>query len=125
MSHKINELNGPGHTASTSVGGSRSAGATAASSGSAPAGAEPVASAAEVHITDTANRLAALEPALREAPAVDSARVAAIRSAIDQGGYTIRPEHIATQLVQVEQALGQLHGRPIAETQAAGSLAKP
>ena len=116
MSHKINELQGSGPAASTSTGGSRTAGATAVSSNPGAAPAEAAASTAEVHITDTASRLANLEPALREAPAVDAARVAAIRSALEQGHYAIRPEHIAAGLTQMEQALGQLHGRPLAGT---------
>src|SRR6185437_2851922 len=98
------------------LGGSRTAGATATGSNSGAAPAEAVAGTAEVHITDTASRLANLEPALREAPAVDAARVAAIRSALEQGHYALQPDHIATGLVQMEQALGQLHGRPLAGT---------
>ena len=116
MSHKINDLQGSGPTASTSLGGSRTAGATAVGSNTGPAPAEAAPSTAEVHITDTASRLANLEPALRGAPAVDAARVAAIRAALEQGHYAIRPDHIAAGLVQMEQALGQLHGRPLAGT---------
>lgn len=124
MSHKINELNGGGPAASTSLGGSRTAGATAVSSPSAAAAPEAAGKAADVHITDTATWLATLESGLREAPPVDGARVAAIRAALEKGQYTVQPEHVATQLIQVEQSLGQLHGRPVAETQTAGSLDK-
>lgn len=116
MSHKINDLHGSGPAAGTSLGGSRTAGATAVGSNSGTVPAEAVASTAEVHITDTASRLANLEPALREAPAVDAARVAAIRAALEQGQYAMKPDHIATGLVQMEQALGQLRARPIAVT---------
>ena len=66
-----------------------------------------------VHITDTASQLAALEQALREFPAVDGSRVAALRTAIEQGTYTVSPETIADHLMQLEQAfdvLGQ-HGK--------------
>jgi negative regulator of flagellin synthesis FlgM len=68
----------------------------------------------DVHITDTAARLALLEPALRGAPAVDPGRVAAIRSAIEAGTYKVEPEHVAAGLLQVEQALSGLHGGPVA-----------
>lgn len=116
MSHKINDLHGSGPAAGTSLGGSRTAGATAVGSNSGTVPAEAVASTAEVHITDTASRLANLEPALREAPAVDAARVAAIRAALEQGQYAMKPDQIATGLVHMEQALGQLRARPIAVT---------
>jgi negative regulator of flagellin synthesis FlgM len=68
----------------------------------------PQAGSGEVHITDTATRLAAVEQTLRDSPAVDSARVALLRSAIEQGNYTVRPEHAATQLMQMEHALAGL-----------------
>jgi flagellar biosynthesis anti-sigma factor FlgM len=73
---------------------------------------EVAGTAGDVHITDTATWLATLEPALREAPAVDGSRVAAIRASIDQGHYAIQPEHIASQLMQIEHALGQLRTGP-------------
>ncbi len=108
MPHKINDLSGAGPAAGTSVGTSRAKGTAAASSG-APAAVTPEAPASpDVHITDTASFLASLEPTLREAPAVDAARVAAVRSALEQGHYAVDPGHVATQLTQMEQALGQL-----------------
>lgn len=61
-----------------------------------------------VHITGAARQLADLERAVKDLPVVDEARVAAIRSALEQGSYRIQPEHIADQLVQVEQALASL-----------------
>ena len=62
----------------------------------------------DVHITDTASQLAALEQSLREAPAVDQARVAQLQSAIEQGRYTVNAEQVATQLMQMERALAGL-----------------
>jgi negative regulator of flagellin synthesis FlgM len=62
----------------------------------------------EVHITDTATHLAALEQTLRDSPAVDSARVALLRNAIEQGQYSVDSNHVATQLLQVEHALSGL-----------------
>jgi len=61
-----------------------------------------------VQITDTASQLAALEQTLRGMPAVDQARVDAVRSAIEQGTYQIAPQHIADQLAQMEQSLASL-----------------
>jgi negative regulator of flagellin synthesis FlgM len=60
----------------------------------------------EVHITDTATQLAALEQSVRDLPAVDEARVASIRSAISQGTYQVSSEQVAERLTQLEQALG-------------------
>jgi negative regulator of flagellin synthesis FlgM len=62
----------------------------------------------DVHITDAASKLAALEKALRDLPAVNDTRVSEIRTAIEQGRYAIQPERIADQLMQFEQALGRL-----------------
>jgi len=62
----------------------------------------------DVQITGTARQLAALEQAIRELPAVNETRVAQIRTALEQGTYTIRPEHIADHLMQLEKALSPL-----------------
>ncbi len=64
--------------------------------------------AGDVHITDSASQLASLEQQVRSLPAVDPARVAQFSSAIEQGTYTVQPQHVADQLMQLEQALGQL-----------------
>jgi len=70
--------------------------------------AAPAPATGDVHITDTASQLASLEQALRDSPAVDSAKVAQLRSAIEQGTYQVNPEHVATQLMQMERALAGL-----------------
>jgi negative regulator of flagellin synthesis FlgM len=70
--------------------------------------AAPAPATGEVHITDTASQLASLEQSLRDAPAVDSARVAQLQSAIEQGRYTVDPEHVAAQLMAMERALAGL-----------------
>lgn len=108
MSNKINDLSGAGPGAGASLGAARTAAPAAAGGGSATA--EVGGAAGDVHITDTASFLASLEPALRQAPAVDAAKVAAIRTAIEQGHYTVQVEHVATQLMHIERALGQLRG---------------
>ncbi len=61
-----------------------------------------------VHITGTARQLADLEQVLKEMPAVDEAKVAAISSALEAGTYQIQPERIADQLLHIEQALAPL-----------------
>jgi negative regulator of flagellin synthesis FlgM len=77
---------------------STSSGATSASSGG----------SGSIHITDAASQLASLEQAARDLPAVDDTRVAAIQSAIEQGTYTVSPDGIADNLMQMERSLGQL-----------------
>ncbi len=69
--------------------------------GSGPAG-------ADVQITGTALHLADLEQAVKDMPAVDETKVAAISSALAEGRYKIVPEQIADRLVQMEQALAPL-----------------
>jgi negative regulator of flagellin synthesis FlgM len=61
-----------------------------------------------VQITDTATQLASLEQAALALPAVDEARVSAIRGAIEQGSYTVSSTHIADKLVSMEQMLGSI-----------------
>jgi negative regulator of flagellin synthesis FlgM len=58
-----------------------------------------------VRITGQARQLAALEQALNEVPAVNEARVAAIRLAIEQGQYEVNPERIADKLLRTEREL--------------------
>ena len=67
-----------------------------------------VSSQADVHITGTAVHLADLEQQVKDMPAVDEARVAAISSALAEGRYKIAPEQIADRLMQLEQALAPL-----------------
>jgi negative regulator of flagellin synthesis FlgM len=62
----------------------------------------------DVHITDSASQLATLEQTLHSLPAVDDARVTQVRTAIEQGTYTIQPRQIADQLLQLEHSLAQL-----------------
>ena len=48
---------------------------------------------ADVHITGTARQLADLEQVVKDMPAVDEARVAAISSALEQGTYQVIAEN--------------------------------
>ena len=62
----------------------------------------------DVHITGAAARLAMLEQALREMPAIDESRVAAIRLSLEEGRYAISAECIADGLTRLEQSLRPL-----------------
>jgi len=114
MSNKISGLNNPALQEAVPVvvpgaaGAGVAPGRSSVGGSSAPEGA--AAAAGDVHITDSASQLAALEQTLRSLPAVDEARVAQLRTAIEQGSYTVQPQQVADQLIQVEQALAGLQG---------------
>jgi negative regulator of flagellin synthesis FlgM len=61
-----------------------------------------------VQITGTARQLADLEQKIRDLPAVNAERVSQLRTAIEQGTYTVRPQHVADQLMSLEGALSTL-----------------
>lgn len=107
MSNKISGLSG---NPAASVGAGRAAEKTRdpVTGGSSAAAAAPSSAAGDVHITGSASQLASLEQQVRSLPAVDPARVAQFSSAIEQGTYTVQPQHVADRLMQLEQALGQL-----------------
>lgn len=58
-----------------------------------------------VSLTGEAVRLKALETELASRPVVDSQRVEAVRSAVENGTFTVNPERIADKLISLEQAL--------------------
>jgi negative regulator of flagellin synthesis FlgM len=62
----------------------------------------------DVQITGTARQLADLEQRLRDLPAVNDERVSQLSAAIEQGTYTVKPQHIADQLMSLERALSNL-----------------
>ena len=66
----------------------------------------PGAAATDVQITGVARSLAALEQKLRDAPAIDEARVAAARQKLDDGSYQIDPQRVADKLLRLEHDLG-------------------
>jgi negative regulator of flagellin synthesis FlgM len=67
--------------------------------------ADKPASGSPVHITDQARQLAALEQAVQSAPIVNEARVAAVRSAIEEGRYEVEPERIADKMLRMDRDL--------------------
>jgi negative regulator of flagellin synthesis FlgM len=65
----------------------------------------------EVHITGTARQLVELEQMVKDMPAVDEAKVAAISAAIENGTYKVSADKVADNLMQIEQALAPLTGK--------------
>jgi negative regulator of flagellin synthesis FlgM len=74
-----------------------------------------------VQITGTARQLADLEQQLRDLPAVNETRVSQIRTAIEQGTYTVRPQHVADQLMSLERDLSKLPDPTDSEASESGS----
>lgn len=103
MSSKINGIDGRSGPIGAGRAIQRTPHATAEKYGSAH---EPT----DVQITDRARQLAALEKALKDLPAVDEARVATIRLAIQNGTYQVSADDIASKLLQMEHALADLQG---------------
>ena len=62
-------------------------------------------STAEVHITQTARRLAGIEQAMKDQPGVDSQRVSTVRAAIEGGTYKVSADRVADRLVAFERNL--------------------
>ncbi len=58
-----------------------------------------------VSLTGQARQLRELETQLASQPVVDSQRVAAIRSAIENGTFAVNPQRIAEKMISLEQAL--------------------
>jgi len=67
-------------------------------------------SSQNVQITGTARQLADLDQKVRDLPDVNEERVSQLRTAIEQGTYQVRPQHIADQLMSLERTLGSLPG---------------
>ena len=82
-----------------SVSRERDAGTSASQSAEAGKPATPV------RITEQARQLAALERAVQDAPVVNEARVAAVRTAVEEGRYEVVPERIADKLLRMEREL--------------------
>lgn len=101
-----NEINGF-RPRSVDTPDSKSAGRGAPANGRAAPAGTPAAPAKtdQVSLTDTAARLRELEALLAEAPAVDPARVEALRQAIRDGRYEIDNAHVADKLIALERSL--------------------
>ena len=62
----------------------------------------------DVQISGGARNLASLEQAVKDMPAVNTAKVAQISAAIEQGTYTVNSQHIADRLMQMDKELSRL-----------------
>jgi len=60
-----------------------------------------------VKLTGQAQMMQQLQQAAGQAPAVDTARVAQIRQALDDGSYTVDANSIASKLARMEWDLSQ------------------
>ena len=69
------------------------------------AAARPVEAADSLRLTGEATSLQALQRQLSTAPAVDNARVQAVREALENGSYRINPEAIAQRMLDMDQQL--------------------
>ena len=58
-----------------------------------------------VSLTGEARQMQVLEARIASAPVVDTQRVQAVRSAVENGTFTINPERIADRMINLEQAL--------------------
>jgi negative regulator of flagellin synthesis FlgM len=58
-----------------------------------------------VSLTGEARQLQVLENQLASQPVVDSQRVQAVRSAVEDGTFSVNPERIAGEMMSLEQAL--------------------
>ncbi len=65
----------------------------------------------DVHITGTARQLVELEQVVKDMPAVDEAKVAALSAAIERGTYKVSADKVADNFMQIEQALAPLNGK--------------
>lgn len=103
MSNKINGFDG---SLPAAVGAGQVSQGVQSPAGGSPAAADS--GSDSIHITDTASQLAALELATQGLPIVSDTRVAAMRSAIEQGAYSVSPQNVADNLMQMERSLGAL-----------------
>lgn len=63
--------------------------------------------AADVQLTSAARGLAAMEQSLVALPAVDEARVAAVKRRLESGEYRVDPQRIADKLLHLESDLAR------------------
>jgi len=64
-------------------------------------------SADRVSLTDTAERLKALEHQLTMQPEIDKARVSDVQNAISNGNYKVDPERVADKMMNFEASFSK------------------
>ena len=62
-------------------------------------------SADQLSLTGEARKLQELEQQVATAPAVDSKKVEAVRTAVENGTFAVDPDRIAEKMLRLEQAL--------------------
>lgn len=76
----------------------------------------PADAGSDVQLTGAARGLAALEQSLRAQPAVDEARVAAVKQRLQNGSYEVDPQRVADKLLRLDsdlQRAAPLGGNPL------------
>lgn len=73
-----------------------------------PADTAPAAGSDVVQLTNTATSLQQMEKDLATEPAIDPAKISAMKDAIASGDYKIDAERVAEKFMEVEKALGKL-----------------
>lgn len=81
--------------------------------GSPGSAAAKAAVANDVHLTGAARNLSALSQSLLNQPAVDEARVAAVKRRLEEGSYQIDPQRVADKLLRMEADLAPLEKSPL------------
>lgn len=66
---------------------------------------QAVQAADSVRLTGEATQLQAVQRELSAAPAIDQARVQAVRESLQNGSYQINPDAIATRMLGLDQQL--------------------
>ena len=107
MSSKIGGVDSTS-TAALSTGRANTQRSQDAAGGSTQASGGSSGGSENVEITGAARNMANLEQAVRDLPAVNTAKVAQISTAIEQGTYTINSQHIASKLMQMDKELSRL-----------------
>ena len=103
VANKINGLEAkPARIAATPAVNRRAGAAPEAAADSGPADA-----GTDVRLTGAARGLAALEQSLLAQPAVDQARVAAVKERLQKGSYEVDPQRIADKLLRMDGDLAR------------------
>jgi negative regulator of flagellin synthesis FlgM len=98
MSQKIDgNLQATAHLRSVALGTKPSAGADSQ--------ARPVEAVDSLRLTGEATSLQAMQRELSTAPAIDAARVQAVRESLQNGTYAINPDAIASRMLELDQQL--------------------
>jgi len=62
----------------------------------------------DLELTGTGRQMATLSRSLLEKPAIDEARVAAVKAKLDSGAYEIDPQRVADKLLRMESDLSRV-----------------